>query len=125
MQAEPWRRRRGSEDETMNEYDRDHDRNHDAEEPLVEGLDEMALEGFDLPPADPAVQEAIFARTASVVRWRRTRRRAVLAAGWLITFGLGFLAARLGDAGVTSPTDATGPTFAQPNDPVRDDGAVR
>jgi len=82
----------------------------DVDEPLIRGLGEIPASAFDMPEPDLSLREAIFARTATVVRGRRKRRRLAGGLALILAYGIGIVTARLwlgaGPSGAGDPIEA-------------------
>lgn len=71
-----------------------------------DAFDEILPTDFDLPELDAGVREAHFRASLAVLRRRRAARAILRAAGWVLMFGLGFVAAKLEGFGGNGAGDA-------------------
>lgn len=70
-------------------------RPHDESEPLIEGQSELPRSALAAPPVTPGLQEALFDRTATVVRARQRRRRVFAIARLSVAYTAGVATASL------------------------------
>jgi hypothetical protein len=87
----------------------------DEREPLIDGVDSIPGDAFDLPDAPEGLEEELLRRTTSVVRANRRRRRIAATAAAVLLYAVGFGTARL--VGL----DAGGPGRPAPHETAETD----